>query len=151
MLKILVFDQHPRSRDLYRREFEAEGYDVITACSLRHALKVFRSEAPALVLLSIERPGAELLGTIEQMLSADRRIPIVFTGPVAENADSGCLGSATLHPETETNISALKRFVRELCPPPVRTMILSRGARPALNPVYPINRLGPVLAGKRKM
>ena len=106
MQKILIFDPSDRNGDLYRREFEGEGYAVITAYNLWNTLKYYRTEHPALVLFIIESPGAGLLGTVEQMLSDNRRTPIVFTG------------SAPLHLEEQSSLAALKQHIRDLCPPP---------------------------------
>jgi CheY-like chemotaxis protein len=125
MPKILIFDRDARSRELYRKEFQGEGFDVLTASSLRDALRSFRTERPALVLFSIESTGAELLGTIEQMVSANRRVPIIFAGQVTKNADPGCVRSEILSLEEGSGLCALKQAVRELCPFPATLLISS--------------------------
>jgi DNA-binding NtrC family response regulator len=114
MPKILIFDQYICTRELFRKEFEDEGYDVLTVCSLRDALKYFRAETPAVVLFSIDSPGAELLGTIEQMLSADRCTPIVFTSSVIDGAERGCVELASPYMGKQSSLTSLKQAVGEL-------------------------------------
>jgi len=125
MPKILIFDRDACSRELYRKEFQGEGFEVLTASSLRDALRSFRIERPALVLFSIESTGAELLGTLEQMVSANRHVPIIFTGQVAKNADPECVRSEILSLEEGSRLCALKQAVRELCPFPAARLISS--------------------------
>jgi CheY-like chemotaxis protein len=118
MSKILVFDQCRCAGEFYRKEFEEEGYNVLAACSLRDALKCFRNEDPALVLLIIESPGAELLGTIEQMVSINRHVPIVFSSPIADVEEPLCAGLDLLYSERRSRLAVLKQTVKELCPFP---------------------------------
>ena len=115
MPKILIYDRLAVMRELYRREFQEEGYNVLITSSLRDALNVFRNESPALVLFSIEHFGVELLGTVEQMLSINRHIPIIFAGSDADAPDSGCAELMHLSLEKQSDLVALKHAIRDLC------------------------------------
>ncbi len=116
MPKILVYDDHKWILELYRREFQDEGYEVLPAASLREALRYFRAESPELVLLSIRQPGAEVLGTLEQLLTVNRRTPIVFTGAFIDHAAPGLAQLADAEVEQESDLTMLKQTIRDLCP-----------------------------------
>jgi CheY-like chemotaxis protein len=116
MARILVYGDHKCILELYRRELQDEGYDVLAVSSLRDALAYFQSESPALVLFSIWRPGAEELGTIEQMLSRNRRIPIVFTSSFTDQVDPGLAGLGDAYVEQLSDLAVLKQAIKDLCP-----------------------------------
>ena len=58
MSKILVVDDEPSIRELYRREFEDEGHEVRTAADASSALHMLLDWPPDLLLLDI-RLGTE--------------------------------------------------------------------------------------------
>jgi DNA-binding response OmpR family regulator len=55
-LKILIVDDDPDVRSLYRLVLKQEGLEVIEAESGREALAKVRAESPALILLDIMMP-----------------------------------------------------------------------------------------------
>jgi CheY-like chemotaxis protein len=139
MNKILVFDQCCCTCEFYRKELEEEGYNVLAARSLRDALKFFRKEDPALVLFIIESIGAELLGTIEQMVSANRHVPIVFSSPITGAKEPLCARLDLLYSERRSLLAVLKQTIKELCPFPAIHAIGQPSAG-AVRRNYAINR-----------
>ncbi len=126
--KILIFHQQTSIGEFYKEELQNEGYDVLMTSSLRDALRIFRIEKPALVLLSIERFGVKLLGTVEQMLSADARVPIIFAGSGIEDPDLEDTRSSLLISERRFTFVELKHAILDLCP--FSTTIANAGTGP---------------------
>ena len=127
MAEILVYEEHPCILELYRREFLDEGYDVIATTSLQEAFELFQSGSPVLVLFGIWRPGTEELITIQEMLSTNRRIPIVFTGSFVESVDPGLAALANAHVEQLSDLAVLKKTIQDLCPScPATRMVPSK-------------------------
>jgi putative two-component system response regulator len=54
--RVLVADDGPTNRQLYRELLEAEGFEVIVAASGTEALAAWRSERPDLLLLDVRMP-----------------------------------------------------------------------------------------------
>jgi DNA-binding response OmpR family regulator len=57
--KILIVDDDPDIRSLYRLVLRQEGLEVIEAASGQEALSLVKTDIPALVLLDIMMPGMD--------------------------------------------------------------------------------------------
>ncbi len=89
-----------------------------SAGSFGDSLRYFRNENPALVLFSVDSPGVALLGTVEQMLSDNRRIPIVFTNPFLDGIESEPTGTLSLCSRGRSGFAELRQMIGDLCPFP---------------------------------
>jgi DNA-binding response OmpR family regulator len=70
--KILIADDDPAVRQMYKDRLELENFDVLFADNGVEALKVIRQEKPILVLLDImmpEKTGMEVLEEVKKDLS----------------------------------------------------------------------------------
>ncbi len=66
-MKILIVDDDPHIRDLYKEELEDEGYEVFLANSGKEALEIFSKESPDLVTLDILMPGMNGIEVLRKM------------------------------------------------------------------------------------
>jgi two-component system cell cycle response regulator DivK len=69
MTKILVAEDNPSNRELFRELLESWGYEVVEAVDGEAALAVARESAPDAVLLDIQMPlldGYAVLGKLRQ-------------------------------------------------------------------------------------
>jgi CheY-like chemotaxis protein len=66
-MKILVVDDDPSIRMLYKEELEDEGYEVIAASSGEEALRLFDEENPDLVTLDILMPDMDGIQVLRKM------------------------------------------------------------------------------------
>jgi len=69
MTKILVAEDNPSNRELFRELLESWGYEVVEAVDGEAALAVARESAPDAVLLDIQMPlldGYEVLRRLRQ-------------------------------------------------------------------------------------
>ncbi|HEB74834.1 MAG TPA: response regulator [Nitrospirae bacterium] len=78
-MKILIVDDDPSIRMLYKEELEEEGYDVVTASSGEEALKLFEQEDPDLVTLDILMPDMDGIQVLRKMKEKKPRLPIIMS------------------------------------------------------------------------
>ena len=78
-MKILIVDDDPHIRRLYKEELEEEGYDVDVADSGMEGLKLFEKENYDLVTLDILMPDMDGIKVLRQMKEKKPRIPIIMS------------------------------------------------------------------------
>jgi len=78
-MKILVVDDDPSIRMLYKEELEDEGYDVVAASSGEEALRLFEEEDPDLVTLDILMPDMDGIQVLRKMKEKKPRLPIIMS------------------------------------------------------------------------
>ncbi|RMG74018.1 MAG: response regulator, partial [Nitrospirae bacterium] len=66
-MKILVVDDDPAIRMLYKEELEEEGYTVVVASSGEEALRLFDEVEPDLVTLDILMPDMDGIQVLRKM------------------------------------------------------------------------------------
>jgi CheY-like chemotaxis protein len=78
MKTILFVDDNKHIREFCKREFEEDGYRVVTARDGIEAVEFVRHEIPDLIILDICMPSANGLETIEMIQAIDMEVPVVF-------------------------------------------------------------------------
>lgn len=76
--RILVVDDNDNIRELYKKELEEEGYEVVPAAGGKEAMDFFERESFDLVMLDIKMPdvgGLEVLGKIRDK---DKSLPVIL-------------------------------------------------------------------------
>lgn len=88
-LHVLVADDEPAMRLLYRVNLEAEGMIVSEAADGDAAVALAQSERPAVLVLDVMMPRRDGWNVAEELAShaATRAIPIVFVSARAAAAD----------------------------------------------------------------
>ena len=84
--QILVVDDEPQIRAVLRAYLEADGFGVTEAGTGTDALRLVRSQAPALVLLDVRLPdldGIEVLRTLRQ----SSQVPVILVTARSEEVD----------------------------------------------------------------
>ncbi len=67
MPRILVIDDEPSIRDIFRRMLERAGYNVQAAADGREGVRLFRQQGADLVITDIVMPEQEGLETIREL------------------------------------------------------------------------------------
>jgi two-component system, NtrC family, nitrogen regulation response regulator GlnG len=93
MPKLLVIDDEQSVRYSFRRVFEADGIEVLTAATGEEGLALARDAAPDVVVLDLQLPDINGLDVFRRLRETDPRRPVVFI---------------TAHGTTETAIEAMK-------------------------------------------
>jgi DNA-binding response OmpR family regulator len=78
-MKILVVDDDPSIRMLYKEELEDEGYNVIVATSGEEALRLFEEEDPDLVTLDILMPDIDGIQVLRKIKEKKPRLPVIMS------------------------------------------------------------------------
>jgi DNA-binding response OmpR family regulator len=76
--RILIVDDEPRIRDLYRLELEEAGFDVETAADSRQALFLAQHWSPDLVALDIQLGAENGLDLLRQIVDTRGSIPTIL-------------------------------------------------------------------------
>jgi PAS domain S-box-containing protein len=114
--KILVIDDEQTVRDLMRRFFAREGFDVVTAKDGEEGLALARRLRPALITLDVLMPGLDGWSVL-QALKADpelAEIPVVMLTIVDEKNKGYALG-ASEYVTKPIDRERLRALLRRFC------------------------------------
>ena len=114
MKKLLLVDDEESIQIVYREEFEAEGYEVISALDGTTGLEKFKEENPDLVILDIRMPGINGVEVLRQMKMLRPTIPVILSSAYQEfKRDLGTWASDE-YVVKSGNLDELKKTVRIL-------------------------------------
>ncbi len=112
--RVLVVDDQPSLRTLYREEFEDEGYAVKAVPSGPEALAALEGFAPDIVLLDLKMSGIDGTETLRRIKARRPGLPVVlctaYEGCEAHAAAQGCDACVV----KSSDLSDLKAAVRHL-------------------------------------
>lgn len=76
---ILVVDDDPHFRELYRMALRLEGFDVSVASDGVAALRQIEQEPPSLIILDLNMPGIDGWGVLAELAryESSRNIPVI--------------------------------------------------------------------------
>ncbi len=114
MARILIVDDEPNLRTLYRKDLEDEGYVVIEAGSAEEGLRAFEQDRPDLVVLDVRMPGMNGLEAMARILDKDRRIPIVLNTAYDSYRDDFTSWAADAYVTKGPDTAELTRTVKKL-------------------------------------
>ncbi len=78
-MKLLIVDDDPHIRMLYKEELEEEGYEVFVANSGQEALELFSKESPDIVTLDILMPGMDGIEVLRKMKEKNPSLPVIMS------------------------------------------------------------------------
>lgn len=117
MATLLIADDSAEVRELYREEFEAEGYEVLTASNGNEAITVTREKRPDLVILDIGMPERDGLEVIAEISCLNGGTPVIVnTAYPLFKMDFRAHHAATWIAKS-ANLDPLKSAVRQLVEP----------------------------------
>lgn len=86
MSRILVVDDEPADLGLVRRALEKLDHEVITASTVKDALKLVRSKQPDVAVLDVMLPDGNGLDMLKSIHTTDGRLPVIFVTSSSESA-----------------------------------------------------------------
>ncbi len=75
--KILIADDDKNIQFAFRKTFEEDGFEVVTAGNGKEALEAIEAHQPALVFMDVAMPGTSGLAALERIRDAGWAIPVV--------------------------------------------------------------------------
>ena len=112
-MKILVVDDDPSIRMLYKEDLEDEGYEVVVASSGEEALRLFEEENPDLVTLDILMPDMDGIQLLRKMKEKRPRVPIVMS-TAYDYRDDFAVWASEAYVVKSSDTSELKETIRRL-------------------------------------
>jgi CheY-like chemotaxis protein len=114
MPRILIVDDEPNLRTLYRRDLEDDGYEVFEAGTAEEGIRSFEAHRPDLVVLDVRMPGMNGLEAMARILDKDRRIPIVLNTAYDSYRDDFTSWAADAYVTKGPDTSDLMRTIKKL-------------------------------------
>jgi two-component system response regulator (stage 0 sporulation protein F) len=111
--KILLVDDDGL-RDLYRKELEDEGHEVLTAINGKEALQKLEKEKPDLVVLDIVMPKMDGMEALGRILRRNRRVPVILHTSHSRYQEEFMSWAADAYILKSTDLRELKEKIREL-------------------------------------
>lgn len=114
MPRILIVDDEPHLRLLYRKDLEDDGYEVVEAGSAEEGIVLFEQRRPDLVVMDIRMPGMNGLEAMARILDRDRRIPLILNTAYDSYRDDFTSWAADAYIVKGSDTADLKRTIRKL-------------------------------------
>jgi len=112
-MKVLIVDDDPAIRMLYKEELEDEGYEVVIASSGEEALNLFDSENPDIVTLDILMPGMDGIQVLRHMKEKNPRLPIIMS-TAYDYRDDFAIWASEAYIVKSADLTQLKETIRKL-------------------------------------
>ena len=114
MPTVLLVEDEPNQRLLYRMELEDEGYCVLEASDGREALEQLEAGSPDLVVLDLRMPRMDGIKTLERMMALNARPPVVVHSAYDSLRDNPVARTADAYVVKRSDLSTLKREIERV-------------------------------------
>jgi CheY-like chemotaxis protein len=114
MAHILVVDDEMHICELYKGEFEDEGYRVSIANSGKEALEALELDPPDVIVLDIQMPGMDGRETLSRILGRDRVIPVILNTAFSHYKEDYTTWGADAYVVKSSDSTKLKTEVKRL-------------------------------------
>jgi DNA-binding response OmpR family regulator len=114
MARIMIVEDEPNLRDLYRLELEELGHHVTTCADGEDALKEAREGIFDLVILDIKLPKREGTEVLHEIKKRNREIPVILNSAYSTYKSDFATWLADAYVVKSADLSELKGKVSEL-------------------------------------
>jgi len=114
MAKILVVDDEPSIRILYKEELEKEGYEVVCASNIDEALAAMKDQNPSLLVLDIKLGDESGIDFLLDVAKRDKNLPIILNTAYSVYRDNFQTWAADAYIVKSVDLSPLKQKIKEL-------------------------------------
>lgn len=112
--RILIADDEPNIRLLYKSELEADGYEVILATDGREAIQLVESERPDLVVLDVRMPGTDGVEALGRILEKNRTLPVILNTAYSSYQENFMTWAADAYVVKSADVGVLKQKIEEV-------------------------------------
>ncbi len=120
MSKVLIVDDEPNLRRLYRESLESDGHEVVTADCAEDCLERIEHDLPDLVVLDVRMPGMDGLEALGRILERHPRMPVVLNSAFSSYRDNFLSWTADAYLVKSSDVGPLRSTVRRLLDDPGR-------------------------------
>jgi DNA-binding response OmpR family regulator len=120
MARILIVEDEPNLRDLYRLELEEMGHHVATCADGESALREAREAIFDLVILDIKLPKREGTEVLHEIKKRNREIPVILNSAYSTYKSDFATWMADAYVVKSADLGELKSKVKELLDQDVR-------------------------------
>ena len=113
MVKILIADDNPMIRQLYSLEFEADGFEIVTAENGAEAVEQCREHKPDAVVLDIGMPEQSGLDVLSEIASMHGGTPVIVNTAYPLFKFDYRAHRASAWVEKTSNLDSLKQAVQQ--------------------------------------
>lgn len=114
MARILVVEDEPNLKDLYRLELEESGHHVVTCEDGESAIEAAREEVFDLVILDIKIPKREGTEVLHEIKKRNRETPVILNSAYSTYKSDFSTWMADAYVVKSADLAELKDKVREL-------------------------------------
>ncbi|KJR41787.1 response regulator receiver protein [Candidatus Magnetoovum chiemensis] len=112
-MKILIVDDDPHLRALYKEEFQDDGYEVFIASSGKEALDMFMEQLPDIVTLDILMPGMDGIEVLRKMKEKKPQLPVIMS-TAYDYRDDFAVWASDAYVVKSADLTELKSTVKRL-------------------------------------
>lgn len=114
MSRILVVEDEPSLRMLYRGDLSEDGHEVATASNAQEALDQLGAMRPDLVVLDIRMPGMDGLDAMSRILERDPRTAVVLNSAFSCYKENFLSWAADAYVVKSSDTTELRETVRRV-------------------------------------
>ena len=111
MTKVLIVEDDPSLRELYREEFEEEGYRVETASCAAGAIDLFENDPADCVVLDIRLYGGDGIDLLRRLLDFRPEAAVVLNSAYAHFKHDFATWAAAAYVVKSSDMTELKQAV----------------------------------------
>jgi DNA-binding response OmpR family regulator len=112
--QILVVEDEPNLLELYTKELEEEGFNVITATDGEQAISLTKKAFPDLVVLDIKINKVFGLDVLKEIKTFNQKIPVILNSAYATFKADFSSWMADAYLIKSSDLSELKQRIKEL-------------------------------------
>lgn len=114
MKTVLVADDEPGIRSLYKRELGREGYNVVFANDAKEAIMKTREDCPDIVIMDIKMPGMDGVDAMGRILEANNEVPVILNSAYSSYRESYLTRPADAYVTKSSDLTELKRTIHQI-------------------------------------
>jgi DNA-binding NtrC family response regulator len=114
MTKILIVDDEVNVRKLYSEELRSEGYETISASTVKEALETVEREDPDLVILDIKLGEESGIDALMKIAKQRKRLPVILNSAYSIYRDNFQTWAADAYIVKSVDLAPLKEKIRDL-------------------------------------
>jgi len=114
MAKILIVDDEINVRKLYSEELRGEGYETVSASTVKEAVESVEKDNPDLVILDIKLGEESGIDALMKIAKQRKRLPVILNSAYSIYRDNFQTWAADAYIVKSVDLTLLKEKIRDL-------------------------------------